>query len=185
MGAFRKKFFNSHTVDQQARRDTKFSFSFLLVARFAFFARANVILIARLSALLCEFARHFFLSFHAKLLLPRPEGTPNLSSSFSFLSLSLHLLSRGRTRLARGETKIFTRSPFRCWFHAAWFIAYGCFWRGGLFHYRFMEQIDVRGSRNDDVDPSISRSILGRMGRLIFCWTILRSEYDVTYSACC
>lgn len=92
MGAFRKKFFNSHNVDQQARRDTKFSFSFLLVARFAFFARANVILIARLSALLCEFARHFFLSFHAKLLLPRPEGTPNLSSSFSFLSLPLPLL---------------------------------------------------------------------------------------------
>lgn len=94
MGAFRKKFFNSHTVDQQARRDTKFSFSFLLVARFAFFARANVILIARLSALLCEFARHFFLSFHAKLLLPRPEGTPNLSSSFSFLSLSPPSLAR-------------------------------------------------------------------------------------------
>lgn len=42
------------------------SFSpFFLFALFRFpsFGRVNVILIARLSALLCEFARHFFLSF--------------------------------------------------------------------------------------------------------------------------
>lgn len=36
---------------------------FFFWLRFAFFGRANVILIARLSALLCEFARHFFISF--------------------------------------------------------------------------------------------------------------------------
>lgn len=48
--------------------------SFFLSLRFAFFGRANVILIARLSALLCEFARHFFISFHGKLLMSGREG---------------------------------------------------------------------------------------------------------------
>lgn len=67
-GGFRKEeiFQLALPSDQVEGWDAKFSFlspPFFFWLRFAFFGRANVILIARLSALLCEFARHFFISF--------------------------------------------------------------------------------------------------------------------------
>lgn len=100
---------------------TKFSFRlfflFFVGWRFAFFGRANVILIARLSALLCEFARHFF---H---LVPREiaDAVEGKKTSSSFSS----------TLLSRAKRKFSPPSPFvphsalipRC----SWFIADGCF----------------------------------------------------------
>lgn len=68
-GGFRKEeiFQLALPSDQVEGWDAKFSFFsplfFFFWLRFAFFGRANVILIARLSVLLCEFARHFFISF--------------------------------------------------------------------------------------------------------------------------
>lgn len=74
-----------------------------LVARLAFFGRANVILIARLSALLCEFARHFFVSFRAELLIQKPGG----STSLVEFPVSHPPPPFNRTAVfARGETKI-------------------------------------------------------------------------------
>lgn len=66
---------------------------FFFWLRFAFFGRANVILIARLSVLLCEFARHFFISFPREIA-DAEEG----ETSSSFWPLSRASLY--------GETKI-------------------------------------------------------------------------------
>lgn len=104
---------------EDGARNSRFgSFSFFFVGwRFAFFGRANVILIARLSALLCEFARHFF---H---LVPREiaDAVEGKKTSSSFSS----------TLLSRAKRKFSPPSPFvphsalipRC----SWFIADGCF----------------------------------------------------------
>lgn len=101
---------------------TKFSFRlfflFFVGWRFAFFGRANVILIARLSALLCEFARHFF---H---LVPREiaDAVEGKKTSSSFSST---LLSRAKRKFSSSPSPFVPHSALipRC----SWFIADGCF----------------------------------------------------------
>ena len=168
VSSFRKKFFNTRdaatrpleTGDGEGGRgrDTKFSFGFLLVGRFAFFGRANVILIARLSALLCEFARHFFVSFHAKLLMPRPEGTPRcpapLVELLVFRSLPTFSRASFAASLASGETKIPPPCPVAD-STLPEFIADGCFSLVvSLFHYRLHGGNGRQISRNRDAESS-------------------------------
>lgn len=91
---------------------------FFFWLRFAFFGRANVILIARLSALLCEFARHFFISFPREIA----DAEEGETSSRFLAPLACEFVRRNENSPHPSVPHLFVR-----WFHAACFIADGCF----------------------------------------------------------
>lgn len=168
----KKKFFNARsqvTVEGGRMGHEILLFSSLFWLRFAFFGRANVILIARLSALLCEFARHFFISFPREIADVGAEegGKPRRVSGPSAPS------PRVRVRTA-GETKILPPLHLfpicsvlipRCLvYRRRLFLA-----REGLFHYRCTQ------AGNGRQVHSSQRCILARFAARICVYTYASS----------
>lgn len=163
----KKKFFNARSQvtvgrGEDGTRNSPFFLPFLVTLWFAFFGRANVILIARLSALLCEFARHFFISFPREIADVGAEegGKPRRVSGPSAPS------PRVRVRTA-GETKILPPLHLfpicsvlipRCLvYRRRLFLA-----REGLFHYRCTQ------AGNGRQVHSSQRCILARFAARIY-----------------
>lgn len=169
---------------------TKFSFRlfflFFVGWRFAFFGRANVILIARLSALLCEFARHFF---H---LVPREiaDAVEGKKTSSSFSST---LLSRAKRKFS---SSLPICSPFCV--DSTLLLVYRrrLFLGEGLFHYRCTRAGNGRQARSSQrwIRSSIRIYIYIHIAAPVYTYTGLQSNqryetcvrrYDVTHAACC
>lgn len=167
-GGFRKEEIFQRALPSDRRRgedgtrNSPFFLPFLVTLWFAFFGRANVILIARLSALLCEFARHFFISFPREIADVGAEegGKPRRVSGPSAPS------PRVRVRTA-GETKILPPLHLfpicsvlipRCLvYRRRLFLA-----REGLFHYRCTQ------AGNGRQVHSSQRCILARFAARIY-----------------
>lgn len=170
---FHEKLFRDRDLSARTRVDVKFSFRsrlFFYSALFRFppFGRANVILIARLSALLCEFARHFFVSLRSALL-------PKLPSAIYFEFSVSHPLPLRHSVLFSGDGN-FSRFPFV----------------GNRYHRRFLAcrfvsgrttKRAVRFLRNADAEAWFRLPSLQLTRSLIFCWTNLYLQYDATSCA--